>query len=212
MPEMPAPTISTSTCSGDRSGRRTTSGVTGRAASVDTGSSSIPLGYGRGDYQHTVDYVNVTLVTVDAVYDQRHGRAFCSQRRTRGPRPAGPPRQRRRPRGGDPRHRGAAAGAARAARDLRRRPGTRRRHLPPHVLLLLPLEGRRAPHPAGPHGRGGPRPARRGARAVRRGPAALAAPRDHRHLRHFPGAPGRDPRRRRRGGHQRRGRGSCGRA
>ena len=57
---------------------------------------------------------------------------------------------------GDPGHRRAAARRARRCRrDLRRRPGPRRGHLPADLLLLLRVQGRRPAHAARPgHRRG----------------------------------------------------------
>src|SRR6478672_2973316 len=188
MPERPAPTISTSTWSD--------------ISLLWRGLASALVGRG---YQHSVEWGQLLVGKFDTLYRERRHADFITRPRYGDARPPRFTRQRRRARARDPRHGRAPARGAPAGRDLGRGPGQGRRHLPPQLLLLLPLQGRGPADPRRPHGRGGGRQPRGGAGEAGRGTARGVAPGAAVLLRDLRLAPRRDPRRGRAARDQRRG-------
>src|SRR5256886_424185 len=163
MPDRPAPTIRTSTCSACISApgsgsRLSTRGVRvmarSRSFAKATISTSCPI------CQHLVE-------SIDSLYDGARGSHRRGSHRAAGARPAQRPHERRRAR---TRHladgRRAPAGAF-AERYRRRRSRAGGGDLAVHLLLLLPLQGRCRAHAHRPHGRGGGDRSRRGSGPAR---------------------------------------------
>src|SRR5215218_4073598 len=107
MPARPAPTIKTLTCS------RSVVGLLGMGVSWGRWLT-------RGTLSTLCRVSQLLVELVDAMYGGSRANCCETQSSRQRTRPPGDPRQRRRPRAGDPRDDRAAAGGAAAERDLGR--------------------------------------------------------------------------------------------
>ena len=162
MPDRPAPTTRTSTCSVPWAHSRGSAGgdrrrVDAAARGLLRNGAAPTLSTHCRTSQHGVEKRSARVISP-------RGRPRERPDDRRRPRPSSGPPVRGRPGTGHPRHRRAADLRAAPERHLGRRPGARRRHLPAHLLLLLRVQGRRPAHAAGPRRGPGRRRQPRGVR------------------------------------------------